>query len=94
MKTYTIKELAKNLLNISKSFAEVQNEENCKENEIIEMLKFYEWYCRYHDKNEFYVRISTYNGFILMNDRNIFEHGLICNVYLMENDFMISYTTK
>lgn len=94
MKTYTIKEIAKNLLKISESFAEVQNENVNEERKIIEMLKFYVWYCKNNNKDEFFVWISTYNGFIMMNDRDIFERGLICKVYLMGNELMIAYTTK
>ncbi len=90
----TTKQLAENMYKIAKSFAEVYDEKCSNEETILKSLVFYEWYCKKNYLPAFYCRISTNDGFIMMNEDDIFESGLICKVFIFDNEIRVIYKVK
>ena len=87
----TTEQLAENMYTIAKSFAEVYNEKCQSKETILKSLLFYEWYCRKNYINAFYCRISTCDGFIMMNENDIYDNGLICKVFVFDKEIRVIY---
>ncbi len=90
----TTEQLAQNIYNIAKSFAEVNDEECQSKETILKSLIFYEWYCKKNNIDHFYCRISTTDGFIMMNDNDIYDNGLICKVFVYDKEIRVIYMIK
>lgn len=42
----------------------------------------------------FYCRISTTDGFIMMNEHDIYDNGLICKVFVFDKEIRVIYKVK